>query len=330
MAVCRYLLLLVMTLLLALPTGAAQAAGVDWNEAKITVQGTGVAPPNAVNPAQARMLAKRAAVVDGYRQLAEAVQGVNVDAETTVENMMVTSDVIHTRVSAMVKGARIVSEEVLPGGGYQVTMEVGIFGVSNSVAQAVLTKPPVQEPFPQPVASVAPAAPVVSVNVSVNANVGTVAPALPPTPTVSVPAVAAPPVSQAPAVPAPVAPSVQAPQPAVPSSQAAIGGFTGLVVDCRGLGLKPVMSPVIKNAEGTPIYGYKNLDYDRVVSEGMAAYTSNPEKLTRAGSNPLVVKAVSLDNHNGNPVISVADANRVLMENGKSGFLENLKVVFLR
>ena len=337
-AVCKYLLLLVMALLLSLSAGRVQAAGVDWNEAKITVQGMGVAPPRAVNPAQARMLARRAAVVDGYRQLAEAVQGVNVDAETTVENMMVTSDVIRTRVSAMIKGARIVAEGDVPGGGYQVTMEVGMFGVSNSVAQAVLPKPAAVEPFPQPVASVAPAAPVVSVNVSVNASVEASptapaqpsAPALPPTPSVSVQSVPAPQVPAAPAVPTPAAPSVQLPQPSASASGAAIGGFTGLVVDCRGLGLKPVMSPVIKNAEGTPIYGYKNLDYDKVVSEGMAAYTSNPEKLTRAGSNPLVVKAVSLENHNGNPVISVADANRVLMENGKSGFLENLKVVFLR
>ena len=47
-------------------------------------------------------------------------------------------------------------------------------------------------------------------------------------------------------------------------------------------------------------------------------------------SNPLVVKAVSLDNHNGNPVLSLADANRVLIENGATGFLDNASVVFLR
>ena len=328
-AVCKYLLLLVMTVLLTLPGSVVKAEAVNWNDAKITVQGTGIAPPNAVNPAQARMLARRAAVVDGYRQLAEVVQGVNVDAETTVENMMVTSDVIKTRVNAMIKGARVVAEGVVPGGGYQVTMEVSMFGVSNSVAQAVLEKPAVMEAFPQPVASVPPAVPSVSVSVNVSANVGAAGAGGPMTP--SVPAVSVPtPSVPTPSVPAP--PVTAAPQvkPPVASSSAAIGGFTGLVVDCRGLGLKPVMSPVIKNADGQPIYGYKNLDYDRVISEGMAAYTNNPEKLSRAGSNPLVVKAVSLDNHNGNPVISVADANRVLMENGKSGFLENLKVVFLR
>ena len=364
-AVCKYLLLLAVAVLLVLPAGAAQAAGVDWNEAKITVQGMGIAPPNAINYAHGRMLARRAAVADGYRQLAEAVQGVNVDAETTVENMMVTNDVVRTHVSAVIQGARVVSEAELPGGGYQVTMEIAIFGVSNSVAQAVLQRPAVIEPFPQPVASVPPAAPSVNVNINVTANVGAApataavttaptaptattaapavsaapvapvapaAPALPPAPVVAVSTVPTPIIPSAPAIPVPArpaVPSVQLPQPPV-VSQGAIGGFTGLVVDCRGLGLKPVMSPVIKNAEGTPIYGHKNLDYDKVVEQGMAGYTDNPEKLSRAGSNPLVVKAVSLDNHNGNPVISVADANRVLLENGKAAFLDNLKVVFLR
>ena len=110
----------------------------------------------------------------------------------------------------------------------------------------------------------------------------------------------------------------------------AIGGYTGLIVDCSGLGLKPVMSPVIKNASGQPIYGYKNLDYDRVVSNGMAGYTSDVHNAVRAGTNPLVVRAIGLDNHNGNPILATADANRVLIENGATGFLDRTAVVFIR
>lgn len=53
-------------------TSVFAAEGVDWNDHVITVQGMGVPPANTVNVAQARMLARRAAVVDGYRQLAEA------------------------------------------------------------------------------------------------------------------------------------------------------------------------------------------------------------------------------------------------------------------
>ena len=41
--------------------------------------------------------------------------------------------------------------------------------------------------------------------------------------------------------------------------------YTGLVIDCRGMNINPVMSPVIKNADGTKIYGHQNLDYDRII-----------------------------------------------------------------
>ena len=293
-------------------TSVFAAEGVDWNDQVITVQGMGVPPANTVNAAQARMLARRAAVVDGYRQLAEAVKGVNVDSETTVENMMVTNDTTKTKVSACIQGARVVSEQVVEGGGYMVTMQVSMFGVSNSLASAVLEKPAAVENFPKPDASVAPNVPA---SVQVNVQVGGQPAAA------TLPAVSSTPVQQQPQ---------RSSASAAPSSGQAIGGYTGLIVDCSGLGLRPVMSPVIKNANGQPIYGYKNLDYTAVVTNGMAGYTSDIHKATRAGNNPLVVKAVSLDGHNGNPVLSVADANRVLIENGATGFLDRTAVVFVR
>ncbi len=108
------------------------------------------------------------------------------------------------------------------------------------------------------------------------------------------------------------------------------GGYTGLIVDCRGLSLNPAMSPVIKNTSGTKIYGYKNLDSKKVIHSGMAGYAYDMGGATRAGNRPLVVKAVSLDNHNFNPVLTVEDANRVLAENEVSHFLDKCAVVFLR
>ena len=291
-------------------TSVFAAEGVDWNDQVITVQGMGVPPANTVNAAQARMLARRAAVVDGYRQLAEAVKGVNVDSETTVENMMVTNDTTKTKVSACIQGARVVSEQVVEGG-YMVTMQVSMFGVSNSLASAVLEMPAAVENFPKPDASVAPNVPA---SVQVNVQVGGQPAAA------TLPAVSSTPVQQQ---------TQRSSASAAPSSGQAIGGYTGLFVDCSGLGLRTVMSPVIKIANGQPIYGYKNLDYTAVVTNGMAGYTNDIHKATRAGNNPLVVKAVSLDGHNGNPVLSVADANRVLIENGATGFLDRTAVVFV-
>ena len=107
------------------------------------------------------------------------------------------------------------------------------------------------------------------------------------------------------------------------------GNYTGLIVDCRGLELQPVMSPVIMNSNGTKIYGHKNLDIDRVISEGMADYIDDTEHVDRAGTNPLVVKAVGVQNFNSNPVLAIPDSNRVLIENYATKFLKDLKVVFI-
>ena len=253
------------------------------------------------------MMARRAAVVDAYRQIAEQIAGVQVDAATTVEDMAVSSDVVKTNVSALVQGARIVDEKTVEGGqGYTVRMQVPLFGVTKSVAAAVLPQTAAKKPLPAPVASVTPSVPS-SVHVDVTLG-GTAAGT-----TATQGATSAKGSSAS----------------AAPAGAQAIGGYTGLIVDCSGLGLKPAMSPVIKNDLGQPIYGYKNLDYDKVVTNGMAGYTSDLSRAARAGSNPLVVRAVRLDG-GVNPVLSTADANRVLIENGATGFLDKTNVVFVR
>jgi len=264
-------------------SGKADAAP-DWNANKIQVTGMGVANPAMVrSPAHGAMLARRAAVVDAYRQLAEAVNGVQVDAETTVEQMMLTNDVVKTRISAVIKGAVIVSEGELSGGGYSVTMELPLFGGNGGLAETVIERPQVIEPFPVPAPDYRP---------PVDYNP-------PPIPNYNPPAYSS-------------------------------GRYTGLVVDCTGLGrINPVMSPVIRNAHGEKIYGHKNLDYDRIIREGMASYAKGMSEASRAGNNPLIVRAIALDDLNATPVLSMEDAELVLYENQNSHFLENIAVVFL-
>ena len=110
--------------------------------------------------------------------------------------------------------------------------------------------------------------------------------------------------------------------------------YTGLVVDCRGLGeLTPVMSPVIKKTDGTKIYGHENLDYDQIVMSGMASYVENANdeaSRSRAGNNPLTIKAQGLTDINSTPVVSNDDADRILAANQKDGFLKNCAVVFVK
>ena len=106
-------------------------------------------------------------------------------------------------------------------------------------------------------------------------------------------------------------------------------GYTGVIVDCRGLELRRAMSPVIQDESGKIIYGDKDLDCDKIIEIGMAEYATDIHSTTRAGSNPLIVKAVGLNNFNSNPVLSSADANKVFITDQVSGYLKDLSVVFL-
>ena len=257
----------------------AAALGTDWNSQKITVTGTGVPTPGTYG-AQARISAERAAIADAYRQLAEIVQGVQIDAETTVEMAMVKSDTIKMSVHSVVQGAKIINKNVTSDGACEITLELPMFGSGNSLAKSVwenrseYVEPSAYiEPFPEPQSQRITASASVTIDVK--------------------------------------------------------GGYTGLVIDCRGFYLQPVMSPVIKNAKGQKIYGHKNLDYDKVIEYGMASYADSMSQAQRAGSNPLVVRAVKVDDFDANPVVSMQDAELILSENKYSNFLEDTAVVFL-
>ena len=129
-------------------------------------------------------------------------------------------------------------------------------------------------------------------------------------------------------------PKVAFPQPSVTVTQTTVvNNYTGLIIDCRGKNLNPVMSPVIKNSNGQAIYGHQNLDYDKIIVNGMASYADDVNdqiSRSRAGNNPLVIQAASLSDINANPVVSVTDADRILVANQSGKFLENCAVVFVK
>ena len=340
--------------------------GVDWKNRVITVTGEGVPPRDAVNYTQAKGMASTAAKADAYRKLAEIVKGVRVEGETTVENMQTIHDQIKLRVAATIKGAKIINETFLSDGGYRVTVQMPLFGASDSLAGAVFERTSTIEPFPNPVMEVEPSTVPYNSSTPVKQRIEITA-------KVTVEAKDVTPVSPVPStsyrsplsrmsvqsLDAIILKNLQANtmtlqeptyQQPVPNSQItydtptatapvrksvteyvsmAQGDYTGLIVDCRGLELQPVMSAVIKNTNGTRIYGHKNLDIDKIISMGVADYISDENSVERAGSNPLVVKAVAVENFNSNPVLTIPDSNRVLIENYATKFLKDMKVVFL-
>ena len=76
------------------------------------------------NPAQQRLLAIRAAKLDAYRSLTEQVYGLNLDATTTVADMMVQNDSFRTRVEGVIYGAKLVSITPTGDDTYETTLSL--------------------------------------------------------------------------------------------------------------------------------------------------------------------------------------------------------------
>ena len=262
---------------------AAEAAA-QWEQGTITAEGFGT-PPMGTYGSKANIMARRAAIVDAQRNLAEQINGVQVDAETTVENFVISSDIVKTKVSALVKGAVIVEEQTMPDGSYRVVMSMPLFGTQGLASAVMPAVRPNTPPTPPP--------PVISATIT--AEITT-------------------------------------------QIQTRGVGYTGVIVDASGMGLKPSFSPVIYDTSGRAIYGVNNINYDQAISQGMVGYSASvsvAQTLPRVGGSPLVVKAVQVrgGNNSTNPVnvvVSVEDGDRILAANAQSQMLMNGSVVFVR
>jgi hypothetical protein len=96
-------------------TDAEEKVLTENKTIRISAVGQGVAPVNTISPAQAYALAKRAAIADAYRIIAEKVKGVRVDGQDLVKNMMVQRSTVRTSVQAMIKNANIVETNFKDG-----------------------------------------------------------------------------------------------------------------------------------------------------------------------------------------------------------------------
>ena len=113
-------------------------------------------------------------------------------------------------------------------------------------------------------------------------------------------------------------------------------GYTGVVIDARGLGLQPSMSPRLRDAYGNTLWGDLEIAPETVIEYGLAGWArteaelQHPNLRARIGENPLWIRAIRVQGVGRNEVIlDSADAERLLRENAVGGFLERLAVVFL-
>lgn len=237
---------------------------IDWTTGVITAVGIGAPPAQPANPAQARAMAERAAQVVAYRNLLEAVKGVRVDSTTTVENFIITSDVIKTQVNGIIQGATVMDKKYMSDGSVEVTVGMKLTG---ALAEALLPKTP-------------PAG-----------LTGTLAPGT--------------------------------------SGQL----YTGLIVDARGLGVRPAMAPKILNEDGKEVYGSAWINRDYAVREGMVGYMKDPaaaQTNPRVADKPLMVKALKVSGDGRvDTVISNADSAMLQSASQNLSMLEKCRVIIL-
>ena len=76
------------------------------------------------NPALARAMALRAAKGDAMRNLVQQIQGVKIDADTTIKDMMTQDDTVRIQLNSTLQGARTIDQRQMPDGSVEVEMEV--------------------------------------------------------------------------------------------------------------------------------------------------------------------------------------------------------------
>jgi hypothetical protein len=93
---------------------------------RIDAKGVGVVPCNGTcNTSQAEAMARRAAILDAYKALAEKMYGIKINGRDAVKNMILQNSNIRAYVEGLIKGANV-EEENFKNGMYTVSMSVSI------------------------------------------------------------------------------------------------------------------------------------------------------------------------------------------------------------
>ena len=288
---------------------------INWTTGEVYATGIGAPPARAVNAAQARAMAERAAFVVALRNLLETVKGVRVDSETVVENFMTKSDVIRTHVQGIVNGARTIQTKYLSDGSVETLVSMPMKG---AFMNAVLP-----ETFGRST-GIVPVKP---------------APVLPrpadkkTTPPAPEPAKPSPEKKTEPVKPEPPQPTPPSPTQSQPTVAFKGGAATGLVIDGRGLGLRPALLPKIVDPQGQEIYVGQVVTRTNAVEQGVAGYAKDVNAAAnnfRVTDNPVVFKGISAAGAAKTDVmLAQGDAQSLRQLSGRGDFLQYCRVIIV-
>jgi len=109
--------------------------------------------------------------------------------------------------------------------------------------------------------------------------------------------------------------------------------YSGLIIDARGLNVKPALYPKVLTEKNKVIYDISIAEPNATIEEGLCSYRKSldaAKSLKRVGPNPLIVKAIGISGkHGADLVISEEDTGKILMAAEKEKILSEAKVAIV-
>ncbi|RQW06333.1 MAG: hypothetical protein EH225_03515 [Calditrichaeota bacterium] len=109
--------------------------------------------------------------------------------------------------------------------------------------------------------------------------------------------------------------------------------YTGLIVDARGLGLRPALAPKVVDENGMEVYGTGTVSRDYALQIGVVGYEKDLNRARaneRVTNNPLIVKAVEVTGtQKTDVVIPNQEANMIRAAAANLNFLQQCKVMLI-
>ena len=113
---------------------------INWTDQYIEAEGSSIMDSSRFKLRnQAKLMAQRGAIVDAQRNLLEIVNGVLVEGQTTVKDLVVESDEVKTKVSGVLKGAVKIGKTTYEDGVATVRLRIPLY--ADGLAEAVDTTP---------------------------------------------------------------------------------------------------------------------------------------------------------------------------------------------
>ncbi len=140
----RFSWLVVLCLLCVPAVGLSQEAGevtegdikmdkldhgqVNWSKRVIRATGYGAPDLKAPNVAVARLGAERVAEMDAKRNILETLKGVRIESDVTINNEIVTSSKMRSKIAGVVRNYRITDRKYYSDGGVSLVVEMSLDG----------------------------------------------------------------------------------------------------------------------------------------------------------------------------------------------------------